>query len=357
MKPITAIKSIVLTSILGCFGVGQAIADTTFRYAEASPNRGTRAEALQYFADEVKRESGGDMKLDIHWGGALLKYNAIMDGVGAGTADLGSVLAAYQPQELRALSIGDFPTANSDPWVGLRAMYELMTENEQLQAALAEQDLVYLGNFTTTSVQFECTKGNEIRTVADLKGKRIRATGIYTKVLSDLGANLVNMTYADVYQALDSGLLDCSSSYFYAMRSFKTAEVVDTVTRVDWGQVLGFAIVINRYLWDDLNDEQQQVFRKAGADMIDFQAENLVKETEEIVEALPTGALGNAISVITMGADERQKLLAGTDKYIQEWVEEMDKAGFDGQQIWDQYSTLVDKYEAERDERGYPWDR
>lgn len=354
--PIRSIKAIALASVLGVCGISQAVADTTFRYAEATPNRGTRAEALQFFADEVKRQSSGDMNLDIHWGGVLLKYNAIMSGVALGSADIGTVLSAYQPQELRALSIGDFPTANSDPWVGLRAMYDLMTTNEQLQDALAKQNLVYLGNFTTTSVQFECAKGKEIRTVADLKGKRIRATGVYTKVLRDLGANLVNMTYDEVYQALDSGLLDCSSSYLYAMRSFKTTEVAHSVTLADWGQILGFSIVMNRDSWNGLSASQQQVFRKAGSEMIDYFSEILQKEASDIVTALPTGELGNKVSVITMPEEERNKLLSGTDKYIDEWIIEMNKAGFDGQAIWDQYSALVVKYETERDERGYPWD-
>lgn len=38
-------------------------------------------------------------------------------------------------------------------------------------------------------------------------------------------------------------------------------------------------------------------------------------------------------------------------------VEQSNKMGLGGQGIWDQYTALVRKYEAERDERGYPWDR
>ena len=31
--------------------------------------------------------------------------------------------------------------------------------------------------------------------------------------------------------------------------------------------------------------------------------------------------------------------------------------GYDGQEIWDEYVGLVDKYAAELDAKGYPWDR
>ncbi|MBJ6136073.1 C4-dicarboxylate TRAP transporter substrate-binding protein [Marinobacter litoralis] len=357
MKLAKAMKTVVFSLMLGLICAGQAVAETTFRYAEGTPNRGTRAEALQFFAEEVKRESGGEMALDIHWGGALLKYSAIMDGVSAGAADLGTVLAPYQPQKLQALAIGDLPLANSDPWVGLHAMYDLMTGNEQMKQALAEHDLVYLGNFTTTSVQFECTEGNEIRTIEDLKGKRMRASVTYAKVLDDLGANMVNMTYSDIYQALDTGLADCNAGYFYAMRAFKTPEVTHSVTRVDWGQIMGFAIVINRYLWDDLTPEQQQVFRSAGKSMTDYYARLLLQEIDEVATALPTGKMGNKVKVIQMAEADRQQLFSATEKYVREWIDQVSQSGLDGQGIWDQYTALLEKYEAERDERGYPWDR
>ncbi|WP_309045703.1 C4-dicarboxylate TRAP transporter substrate-binding protein [Marinobacter sediminicola] len=357
MKPVKTMKKVMFALALGLIGVGQAVAETTFRYAEGTPNRGTRAEALEFFAEEIKRESGGEMRLDIHWGGVLLKYSAILDGVSAGTADLGTVLAAYQPQKLQALAIGDLPLANSDPWVGLHAMYDLMTQNEQMKQALAKHDLIYLGNYTTTGVQFECTEGNEIRTLEDLKGKRMRASVTYAKVLKDLGANLINMTYSDIYQALETGLADCSAAYFYAMQAFKTPEVTHSVTRVDWGQIMGFALVMNRYVWDDLTPEQQQIFRNAGIAMTDHYARLLLEEIDDVSANLPTGKLGNKIEMIELPEEDRQKLFSATEKYVREWIEQSNKLGLDGQGIWDQYTALVKKYEAERDERGYPWDR
>ena len=180
-------RTLALGLVLALAGAAQASAEIVLRYAEAGPNRGTRADAVQFFADEVERLSGGDIKIDIHWGGALLKWSGVMNGV------------------------------------------------------------VYLSNFSTTGVQFECTTGNQILTVDDIKGKRIRATGTYTNVLAELGADTVSMTFGEVYQALDTGLVDCLASYFYTMRAYKTYEVVESVTRVDWGQLLGFAIVINEF--------------------------------------------------------------------------------------------------------------
>lgn len=351
------LKSFVFGSLLSLATAGQAVAEMSLRYAEATPNRGSRAEALQYFADQLKEKSGGDMSLDIHWGGALLKYSAILGGVSSGTADMGTVLAAYAPQKMRALSVGDIPVPESDPWVGMRAMYELMTTNQQLQQAFADNDVVYVTNYTTTPMQFECTEDVRLETVEDFEGERVRASAIYAKILDDVGANLVNFTYSEVYQALDTGLVSCSGGYLYAMKAFKTPEVTSSVALMNWGQISGFAMVMNKWTWDDLSDDQQKMIRQVGSDMIDFYAQAVISESQEVIEKLPTGELGNKVEVIEWSDEERAKLFEQSDKHIQAWIEDMNKAGFDGQAIWDEYQGLLEKYQTRINEEGYPWQK
>jgi len=353
---VTTLRSLVLGFILVMAGAVQAHAEVVLRYAEGGPNRGTRAAAVQFFADEVERLSGGDIKVDIHWGGALLKWSGVLDGVSAGSADLGSVLSSYEPQELKALGIGDIPLEYADPWVGMRAMYDLMTTEPQLKKSLAEQSLVYISNFSTTGVQFECTEGNQILTVDDIKGKRIRATGTYTNVLADLGADTVSMTFGEVYQALDTGLVDCLASYFYTMKAYKTYEVVESVTRVDWGQLLGFAIVMNDFVWSDFDEKQQAILMQAGDNMIDHFSQLTIEDAGEVAKSLASGDFGKVVPVTDIAPEERQKILDATLKFRDSWIEEVNGRGMAGQQIWDHYIELLKKYQAQLDSEGYPWE-
>ncbi len=348
-------RTLALGLVLALAGAAQASAEIVLRYAEAGPNRGTRADAVQFFADEVERLSGGDIKIDIHWGGALLKWSGVMNGVSAGSADLGSVLSSYEPQPLKALGIGDIPLEYADPWVGMRAMYELMTTESQLKTSLADQSLVYLSNFSTTGVQFECTTGNQILTVDDIKGKRIRATGTYTNVLAELGADTVSMTFGEVYQALDTGLVDCLASYFYTMRAYKTYEVVESVTRVDWGQLLGFAIVINEFTWSDFDEKQQAILMQAGGNMIDHFARLTIEDAEAVAKSLDRGDFGKVVPVTRIAPEERRKILDATLKFRDSWIEEANGRGMAGQQIWDRYIELLKKYQSQLESEGYPW--
>lgn len=332
-------------------------AETTLRFAEGGPNRGTRSQAVEHFVSNASELSGGDLSFDMHWGGALLDYKAVPNGVAVGTADLGSLLAVYSPTKLKALAIGDIPHQSADPWVGMRAMYELMTTNEDLQRMLADENLIYLTGFSSSGVQFECSGDNRIDSVADVAGKKIRAVAIYSKVLKDMGADIVSVTAGEIYQALDTGLVDCSASYLYTIRALKTFEVIDHVSLSNWGQIAGFAVMINRDIWNDLTDNQRNALKQAGSGTIDYFARLQVDEMEQVVEGLTTGEIGKKVPVTRWSEAERQKLIDGSEKYIQDWIDSMDSAGVDGQGIWDEYMTIVARYEAEKDQLGYPWER
>ena len=351
------IKKLILTVAMTLPMIASAAAETVLRFAEGSPNRGTRADAIEYFFKDAKKLSEGELGFDMHWGGALFDYRTTIDGVTNGAVDMGSILGAYDPSKLRALTIGDLPSKFADPWVGMRAMYELMTTNEALQQSLAKQNLVYITGYSTTGIQFECGGNSVIRTVADIKGKRMRAVGNYANILSDLGANMVSVTAGEFYQALDTGLVDCSGGYLYAMRSLKTYEVINNVTLANWGQVTGYGMLINLDSWNDLSPKQQHALREAGSNMIDYFGQLQIEEMDQVVEGLRTGSIGRKVNVHEMAEEERDKLLQAGEKYAHNWVDAANKDGLNGAQIWSDYQDLMKKYEQERDTKGYPWAR
>lgn len=336
--------------------MGSVSAQTILRYAEGGPNRGTRAEAMEYFIQDVKKLTDGSLDFEMHWGGSLVDFRTTANAVSSGAADIGTVLAAYTPTKTRALLLGDVPTGYSDPWVGMRAMYELMTTNKELENLLARENLAYVTGYSSTGVQLECRGKDNIQTVADIKGKRMRAIGNYAKVLKDLGASMVNVTIGDFYQALDTGLIDCNAGYLYVLRAYKTYEVVDHVTLTNWGQITGFATLINRDVWGRLSDEQRRALREAGSSTIDYFAKLQIDEMNDVVDGLRTGSIGKKVSVYEMPEQEREKLLKAGEKYAHDWVATITKEGVDGEKIWGEYQELLRKYQDIRDVEGYPWE-
>jgi len=325
-------------------------AETVLIHGEAGPNRGARADALQWFADQVAERSENDLRLDIQWGGALFKANAAVQSIGDGVADMGSVIAVYYPQEMAAYGIADLPVNNPDAWVGMRATYELMRSNPAIAENLAEKNLVYIGTWTTSQVNIGC-KGDAIRSVADIAGKKVRGTGAYGKVFGDEGANMVNMSIYDAYQGLDTGLIDCSQGYSYAVAALKQAEVMDNYTLLNWGQVGGVGIFMNKDMFDALSEDQQAVLLETGADLSDEFGRMITTANDNAIAAMKE----QGVEVFELPAEERAKLVEGGEKYLAEWVETANRTGLPGEQLLEDYKALIAKYTQERDENGYPW--
>ncbi len=330
-----------------------AQAETLLTHAEAGPNRGARAAALQWFADQVGERSGGDVKIDIQWGGALFKANAAATSIADGVADMGTVIAVYFPKEMVTYTIADLPLGNADAWVGMRATDELMRTNAAISEDLASKNLVYVGTFTTSAVNIGCTEGNAIRTAANIAGKKVRGVGAYGKTFGDLGATLVPMSIYKAYQGIDSGLLDCSQGYSYAVAALKQQEVIKNYTLLNWGQVGGLGILMNKESFDAMTPEQQTVVLDTGKAMSDEFGRLIGAANEKAIETMKAAG----VEVIQMADEERAKLEAAGKKYVGEWVEKANAAGLDGAAILEEYQTLLAKYAQERDSKGYPWAR
>ena len=344
--------AVALAATVGIQGVAEA---KSLRYAEFGPNRGARAAALQWFADEIGNQSGGKLSVEFQWGGALLKARAVLKGLGDGVADMGSISAAYNPKEMQLYGIGDLPIDNSDVWVGMRAMYELATTNPHLQKAFDAQNVVYITNYSTGSVQLVCKK--PIDSLAALEGVKLCGTGPYAKTFADVGASVQRLPQPEVYQALDSGLLDCNQNYFYSIKAYRQYEVAPYVMELDWGQNMGFGIVMGKNAFGRLSAAEQKAVRDAGSAFIDHYAKGIVDANARDKKAMAAGIDGKKTTLVTFPTDQKKALLNAGSKYVSGWVDMATKGGAPGQAIMDDYRRLIAKYAKERDTKGYPWNR
>lgn len=322
----------------------------TLIYGEAGPNRGVRAEATQWFIDQVAEQTDGALTIDVNWGGALFSEKAAVQSIRDGVADMGSVIGVYFPQDMITYGIADLPIPNPDPWVGMKATDRIMRENEQIRENLANQNLVYIGTYTTSAVQVGC-KGATIETLDDVRGLRIRGVGAYGRVFNDLGATPVDMSVYEAYQGLETGLIDCTQTYPYLVEALRFDEVFDSYTALDYGQIGALGIMMNKDSFDMLPPEQQEALMTAGEGLADEFGRILTDANARSVQILED----QGTPVFSISDEDRARMAAEGEKYIDEWIGRADSAGLDGQGLVDRYTALVAEYTALRDEQGYPW--
>ena len=148
----------------------------------------------------------------------------------------------------------------------------------------------------------------------DLKGLKLRITPVYRDFFQALGGTVVQTAPGEVYTALERGVVD---GYGWPITGvFDLGWNERTKYRVDPGFYSAeVSILINKGVWDKLNDKQKAVLQKAAeqaeAEAVpEFTKENAA-ETERQAKA--------GIQTITFDA-------ANTKRY----VDEAYKAGWDG---------------------------
>ncbi|KKK92316.1 hypothetical protein LCGC14_2704170, partial [marine sediment metagenome] len=220
-----------------------------------------------------------------------------------------------------------------------------------IQDDLADKNLVYIGTWTTSQVNIGC-KGGAIKSVGDISGKKVRGVGAYGKVFGEQGANMVNMSIYDAYQGLDTGLIDCSQGYSYAVAALKQAEVMDSYTILDWGQVGGLGIFMNKDMHDSLTPEQQETLASVGSDMADEFGRLITEANEKAIASMKE----QGVEIITLPEEDRATLVDAGKKFLDEWVQTADSTGLPGAQLLEEYQGLITKYTEARDANGYPWE-
>ncbi|MFC3612134.1 C4-dicarboxylate TRAP transporter substrate-binding protein [Lutimaribacter marinistellae] len=324
------------------------------RFAEFGPNRGTRAAALEWLDEQLRDRSGGELGLNITWGGALLGAKTAAQGLSDGVADMASIVPVYAPGQLVAYEVTD-TIQFGDEWVGMMATYDFMTTNE---AALAEQEkanIKYFANYTTGPTQLLTAK-EPVTTGADLDGKTFRATGAFVPALESQGASTVSVSQPKVYEAISNGSVDGSTTYYYVVKAYKQYEVADYITELNMGQVLAFGIGMNMNTYKSLTPEQQALVNELGREFTEYVAEKMYNSRTDVKAELEAGIDGHKIEVVQPDPALRETLVQIANDDVANWKEKASAKGLDGEAVYGAFKAMVDKYTAERDANGYPWD-
>ena len=110
---------------------------------------------------------------------------------------------------------------------------------------------------------FFCKEG--VQSLADFEGRKVRSHG---SALSDwiegFGANAQFVAFAEVYTALERGILDCGVTVAFAAHAQRWYEVTDYMVGPLSSQLLN-TVIVNRDVWDNLPADIQQILVEEGA--------------------------------------------------------------------------------------------
>lgn len=150
-------------------------------------------------------------------------------------------------------------------------------------ARLVDERMVRILGFMPRSPR-QISANKVINTIDDLQGLKLRAPerDYYVKSLSALGANPTPMSFAEVYTALQTGIVDGQENPIETIYAQKFYEVQKGVAMVDY-IIKPAYVTISDSFWQGLSDEDKALMVAANEASTQVISELLPQEQEKIL--------------------------------------------------------------------------
>jgi TRAP-type C4-dicarboxylate transport system substrate-binding protein len=215
----------------------------------------------------IEKDTGGAIKWKLIAGGqvadAKATFTAVKDGLMQGGLGIVTYVPNVIPSVYAIYSTSIF--GENDPVAASAAALETMYLHcPSCLEELRKQNSVNLAGWTTSAYVLTCRE--PLKTLADLKGKRVRATGGNADMLKLAGMVPVGATLVEAVGLLQRGGLDCQHGIIDWVRTFGYGDVAKYI--MDYplglsGPALG--ILTNRDSWKAFTPEQKKIHLKYGA--------------------------------------------------------------------------------------------
>jgi len=295
---------------------------------------------VQPWAKAIEEATGGQVKITSYPGSTLLKPEATYDGVVNGVADIGLSCYAYTRGRFPVLEVFELPG--------------VIYKNSKVASKVASEGIKQLNpeEIQDTKLMMVLTTGSgdlftkkPVKSLEDLKGMTIRATGLSAKTLEVLGAAPVAMAQSESYEALSKGVVQGNLGPQEVLKGWKNAEVTDYVTVTPFLYNTVFFVTMNMDVWNSLSTEVQQAIEGVNEKFFEEVAMGLWDKQNE--EALKYAVDENGMEVITLSDEEQNRWIELVEPIQDEFVANMDQKGLNGQEILDLVKDLADQYNNE----------
>lgn len=263
MKGFVAATLVAMASLAAQGGRAEA---ETLRFLtwKAQAAGDAQAITIQWLADEFNRRSGGKDKIEVMWGGSAASIREMPEAIAGGIGIMGDIaLPYYMDKFILNNAAGYFLPQPKSPVELAEMMMRWTATYPQFDAEFAKYNLKAISWRPLEDYGMLCRE--PVRSIADLKGKRIRSYGTaYPALIEALGATPVSVTTTEAYEALERGILDCTPTGLSYAHGFKYDEVAKYYSAIPLGSSYGQAIVVNLSMFNKLSDDSKALLLNLG---------------------------------------------------------------------------------------------
>jgi TRAP-type C4-dicarboxylate transport system substrate-binding protein len=322
---------------LTAFAFGPAPASAgpvTLNYANFPPAPTFPCVQMERWKTEVEQRTGGKVKINTFPGGTLLGAKEMMDGVIAGQAEIGCLSMAYQPGRFVVTNATSLPLGIPNARVGSRVLLDLYEKYQPKE--FAQVKVITMFTTAPTNIMSKVP----VRSLADLKGLDLRASGGAARILAAWGANPVGMPMPATVEALQKGVVKGLYSSLEVMKDFKFAETCRYATVTDT-VIYPFAVVMNMDAWNALPADVQKVIDDLKIEQADWTGNYM---DDHVKNAVEWSKATYQVEFIELTQAQKQEWNALLEPIIEQYIQETSAKGLPAQAIVGDIRALIERY-------------
>lgn len=290
-----------------------------------------RGEAAKEFKKVLEEESDGRITIELFPNEELGSDNEMVESVQVGALDFqlssSGVLAEIMPE----FSATDLPFMFEDAdeaHAALDGPY-----GDILKEKTREEGIEMLNTFSIGFSQITSNK-QAINEPDDLKGASIRSPDepVPIATFEALGSQVTTLPFTEVYLGLQQGTIDGEFNPLTAIKDSNFQEVQDYLAMTD---IIFYhaPFIMNQGLWDELDEETQELVQKAAD-----QATEVAREEEEKTEASVLDEIEDEFKEVT--TPDKDEFIEAVQPVYDKFEDEI------GKDVMEELENFLEEYRA-----------
>jgi len=294
---------LLAATALGLGVSARAEGPLVIKFSHVVANDTPKGKASEFFAKRAAELTKGKVKVEVYANSTLYKDKEELEALQLGAVQmLAPSLAKFGPLGVKEFEVFDLPFIfdNDDE-------LHKVTQGpvgKQLLAKLEAKGIHGLAFWDNGFKSFSANK--PLRTPDDFKGMkmRIQSSKVLEAQMRAVGALPQVLAFSEVYQALQTGVVDGTENPHSNLYTQKMHEVQKVITLSDHGY-LGYAVITNKKFWEGLPADVRTPLEQAMKEATDY-ANKIAREENDA--ALDAVRKSGKTQVIALTPQERLAL-------------------------------------------------
>ncbi len=285
MKRRYVFAAVALTSLMLLAPVSAwADAPIVIKFSHVVAKDTPKGKAAERFKELAETATKGRVKIELYPNSTLYKDKEELEALQLGAVQmLAPSLAKFGPLGIKEFELFDLPYIFPD-----KAALDRVTDGPIGRDLLKKLEPKGLLGLAFWDNGFKMMSSNRpMHTPADMKGLklRIQASKVLDAQMRALGANPQVMAFSEVYQALQTGVVDGAENPPSNLYTQKMHEVQKHLTATNHGYI-GYAVIVNKKFWDKLPADLRAQLETAMKEATKYADTIAQQENDQALEAV-----------------------------------------------------------------------